>query len=97
MGHNDESRSIESDSTHTVIHKEVILFSKCQFLDEEIDVHVDFKSMQVVCVSLQPHQEATIRHIGRSAARKHTLMYAHTHTHTQENVCVLQSVVCTIQ
>lgn len=37
-----------------------------QFLHEEVDPGVYLKAVKVVCVSLQPHEEATVGHIGRA-------------------------------
>ena len=37
--------------------------SKGQFLHEEVDVLIDFESMQVSTLSLQTHQESTEGHI----------------------------------
>ena len=35
------------------------------FLHEEVHVMVDLEAVQVVCVSLEPHQEAAVRHVCR--------------------------------
>lgn len=40
-----------------------------QFLHEEVDSGVHLKAVKVVGVSLQPHEEATVRHIGRAERR----------------------------
>lgn len=40
-----------------------------QFLHEEVDPGVHLKAVKVVGVSLQPHEEAAIRHVGRAERR----------------------------
>lgn len=37
-----------------------------QFLHEEIDPRVHFKAVEVVGVPLEPHEETSIRHVGRA-------------------------------
>lgn len=42
-----------------------------QFLHEEVNSGVYLKAVKVVGISLQPHEEATVRHVG-GAERKST-------------------------
>lgn len=35
-----------------------------QFLHEEVNSRVYFKTVEVVGITLQPHEEATVRHVG---------------------------------
>lgn len=37
-----------------------------QFLHEEVNPGVHLKAVKVVGISLQPHEEATVRHVGRA-------------------------------
>lgn len=48
-----------------------------QFLHEEVDSGVYLKAVKVVGISLQPHEEATIRHIGRAERRSTQLIKAY--------------------
>lgn len=37
-----------------------------QLLHQEVNTRVHLKAMQVVCVSLQPHEQSPVGHIGRA-------------------------------
>lgn len=45
-----------------------------QFLHEEVDPGVHLKAVKVVGVSLQPHEEAPVRHIGRAERRSTSVL-----------------------
>lgn len=47
--------------------------SESKFLHQQINPGVHLKSMQVIGVSLKPHQQASVRHVRRSV-HTHTLM-----------------------
>lgn len=39
-----------------------------QLLHQQVNSRVHFKPMQVVCVSLQPHEQPPVGHVGRAGA-----------------------------
>lgn len=41
-----------------------------QFLHEEVNPGVHLEAVKVVGISLQPHEEAAVRHVGRAEGRK---------------------------
>lgn len=46
-----------------------------QFLHEQVDPGVHLKAVKVVGVSLQPHEEAAVRHIGRAGRRRASMQH----------------------
>lgn len=68
-----------SSSAKQVESGELIL--EGQLLHEEVHSGVHLKAMKVVGISLQPHEEASIRHIGRAGRIKKTTTEQIYHVH----------------
>ena len=54
---------------------QVIGFLEGQFLHEQVDPGVHLEAVEVVGVSLQPHEEAAVRHVGRAERRSASVQH----------------------
>lgn len=56
-----------------------------KFLDQQVDVLVNLKAMKIVGISLQPHEQPTVRSIRRSNVPTQNTCYINGHTFEASN------------